>query len=64
MAEYYPVEAVEELPGDGLRIRMKVADPRWLPRLVLRLGGTGRIVAPPELADEAVTQATSALANY
>lgn len=64
VAEYYPVEAVEELPGDGLRIRMKVADPRWLPRLVLRLGGAGRIVAPAGLAAEAVDQAESALAQY
>jgi proteasome accessory factor C len=64
VAEYYPVEAVEELPGDGLRIRMKVADPRWLPRLVLRLGGAGRIVEPAGLAGEAVEAAHSALANY
>ena len=64
VAEYYPVEGTEELPGGGLRIRMKVADPRWLPRLVLRLGGAGRIVAPPALAEQAVEAAHAALANY
>ena len=64
VAEYYPVESTEELDGGRLRVTLRVANPAWLPRLVLRLGGAGRIVAPADLADEAITAARSALANY
>jgi predicted DNA-binding transcriptional regulator YafY len=64
VAEYYPVEETEELPGGRLRITLKVANPRWLPRLVLRLGGAGRIVSPLALADEATDAARAALAQY
>jgi predicted DNA-binding transcriptional regulator YafY len=64
VAEYYQVETAEERAGGGLRITMKVADPRWLPRLVMRLGGAGRIVAPAELAERALSATRAALANY
>ena len=64
MAEYYPVEGVEELPGGDLRVRIRTANPRWLPRLVLRLGGAGRIVDPPERAAESARIAEAALAAY
>ena len=64
VAEYYPVESTREL-GDGrLEVTLRVANPRWLPLLVLRLGGAGRIVAPAELAGEAVQAARDALAYY
>ena len=43
---------------------MKVADPHWLPRLVLRLGGAGKIVDPPQLAAETMDVARAALAGY
>jgi predicted DNA-binding transcriptional regulator YafY len=64
VAEYYPVESTEELDGGRLRVTLRVANPRWLPRLILRLGGAGRIISPPALADEAVTAARAALAGY
>jgi predicted DNA-binding transcriptional regulator YafY len=64
VAEYYPVEDVEELPGGRLRVRLRAADPRWLPRLVLRLGGAGRIVDPPGLGADAEDLASRALAAY
>jgi len=64
VAEYYPVESTEELDGGRLRVTLRVANPRWLPRLILRLGGAGRIISPPDLADEAVTAARAALAEY
>ena len=64
VAEYYPVEDVEELPGGRLRVRLRAANPRWLPRLVLRLGGAGRIVDPPELAAESARIAEEALSAY
>jgi proteasome accessory factor C len=64
VAEYYPVESTEELSGGRLRVALRVANPRWVPRLILRLGGAGRIVSPPDLADEAVATARAALAGY
>jgi predicted DNA-binding transcriptional regulator YafY len=64
VAEYYPVEDVEELPDGHLRVRLRTANPRWLPRLVLRLGGAGRIVDPPELVAESARLAEEALAAY
>jgi predicted DNA-binding transcriptional regulator YafY len=64
VAEYYPVETTEELDGGRLRVTLKVANPRWLPQLILRLGGAGRIVEPLSLAEETVSAARAALANY
>ncbi|GAB3268687.1 helix-turn-helix transcriptional regulator [Kineosporia babensis] len=64
VAEYYPVEQTEELPGGRLRVVLRVAAPDWIPRLVLRLGGAGRIVSPPGLADQVLTSAAAALAGY
>lgn len=64
VAEYYPVDEVEERPEGGLRVRLRVADPGWVPRLVLRLGGHARIVDPPLLAAAARDLARAALAGY
>lgn len=64
VAEYYPVESAEELADGGLRIRMRVATPGWVPRLVLRLGGAGRVVGPPELVVATAAAAREALAAY
>jgi predicted DNA-binding transcriptional regulator YafY len=64
VAEYYPVEETRELPGGRLRIVLKVAAPDWIPRLVLRLGGAGRIIDPPGLAGAVVDSAQAALAGY
>jgi proteasome accessory factor C len=62
VAEYYPCESVTENDDGGLTIQLRVADRRWLRRLVLRLGGTGRMVAPADLAVEVVAEAKAALA--
>ncbi|MBK3582457.1 WYL domain-containing protein, partial [Streptomyces sp. MBT57] len=64
VAEYYPHDSAEELPDGGLRITLRTPDPASLRRLALRLGGEGRIVAPPELADSARTAAREALTAY
>jgi proteasome accessory factor C len=64
VADYYPCESVEELGEDRLRVRLRVADPRWVRRLALRLGGTGRIVDPPDLVKAAVQDARAALDAY
>jgi len=64
VADYYPCDSVEELGEDRLRVRLRVADPRWVRRLALRLGGTGRIVDPPDLVKAAVQDARAALDAY
>lgn len=64
VAEYYPVQAVEERPDGGLRVELRTANPDWVPRLCLRLGGDARIVGPADVADRLVTAATAALARY
>lgn len=64
VADYYPCEAVEEIGAQRLRVKLRVADPRWIRRLGLRLGGTGRIVDPPDLAEGTVADARAALDAY
>ncbi|MCX4450093.1 helix-turn-helix transcriptional regulator [Streptomyces sp. NPDC087866] len=64
VAEYYPHDRAEELPDGGLRITLRTPDPASLRRLALRLGGEGRIVSPPELAESARHAARAALAAY
>ena len=51
-------------PADGrARVLMRYADPAWLVRLVLGLGGGARILEPPELAAEVARRASEALAR-
>lgn len=67
VADYYPVESTEQNPGGEpglLRIRLRTANPDWVPRLVLRTGGGARIVHPPELARVAAELARAGLAGY
>ncbi len=63
VAEYYPVdEIVGEPESDAIRVVMRYADPGWLVRLVLGLGGGARVVEPPELAAAVARRARAALA--
>ncbi len=72
VTEYYPVESVlEERGGEAdaadepsLLVRLRVGDPAWLVRLVLRLGGTAELVEPADLADRVRAIAREALAAY
>jgi proteasome accessory factor C len=64
VADYYPVESVQERDGGTLRVRLRTGDTAWLRQLVLRLGGAGRVVDPPELVDEIVAVARGALDAY
>ena len=53
VAEYYPVDEIDQVvdAAEGaIRVVMRYADPVWLVRLVLGLGGAARVVDPPELA--------------
>ena len=49
--------------GEGrARVLLRYADPAWLVRLVLGLGGGARLLEPPELAAEVARRAAQALA--
>jgi len=64
VAEYYPVDEIDQVvdAADGaIRIVMRYADPVWLVRLVLGLGGAARVVDPPELAAAVRERARQAL---
>ena len=64
VADYYPVDAVEEL-GDGrLAATLRVGDPRWLVRLVLRLAPSVSVVEPAELREEVARTAQATLELY
>jgi proteasome accessory factor C len=64
VAEYYPCDTIEEL-GDGrLRVTLRTPDPGWVRRLALRLGESGRIVAPADLSARVREDASAALAQY
>ena len=62
VAEYYPVDETVEAEGGRLRVRLRFADPTWLVRLVLGLGGGARLVEPAELAAVVGQRARAALA--
>lgn len=62
VAEYYPVQEVVELGGGRARALLRYADPDWLVRLVLGLGGGARLVEPAELVEVVAARARAALA--
>jgi proteasome accessory factor C len=62
VAEYYPVDDVVELDGNRARVLLRYADPAWLVRLVLGLGGRAQLLEPPELVDAVGCRAREALA--
>jgi proteasome accessory factor C len=67
VAEYYPVDEIDQdvdAPDGAIRVVMRYADPVWLVRLVLGLGGAARVVDPPELAAAVLQRARQALAVH
>jgi proteasome accessory factor C len=64
VAEYYPCEERSELPDGWVRIELRTPDTQLVRRLALRLGEDGRLVSPPELAEQVIADATAALAAY
>ncbi len=64
VAEYYPCETATEL-GDGrLAVVLRTPDTQWVRRLALRLGEDGKVISPPELAEQIAGDAAAALAQY
>ena len=71
VTEYYPVDSVEEVVADqpedqarDLVVRLRVADPQWLVRLLLQLGGDARLVEPADLVSEVRVAASQVLDRY
>jgi proteasome accessory factor C len=64
VSEYYPVEGVRERRDGGLTVQLRVGDPAWLVRLMLRLGGSARVADPAGLDDRVRESASEALAHY
>ena len=62
--EYYPCESVEGLPDGGALIQLRTGDTRWVRRLALRLGSSGRVVAPASLVAAIEADAVASLAAY
>ena len=64
VAEYYPMETVEEAGAGRLRVTLRVSDPAWMLRLLLRLGRSVRVESPAGLSGDVRRTASDALANY
>jgi proteasome accessory factor C len=64
VADAYPHEAAEERPGGALRVTLRSGEPGWLTRLLLRLGGTARVVEPQWVAERVAETAEAALSAY
>ncbi|MGH3980212.1 MAG: helix-turn-helix transcriptional regulator [Pseudonocardiaceae bacterium] len=61
VAEYYPVESVEEGDGGAATVWMRYADTDWMVRLVLGLGGDVAVLEPGELAEAVRDRARAAV---
>jgi proteasome accessory factor C len=64
VADYYPVDSVEDLPDGRLLVTLRAADTRWLRTLVLRQAGAAQVLEPAELRQAVHDRAGAALAAY
>jgi proteasome accessory factor C len=64
VADYYPVQAQQDLADGGLRVELKFSNNGWLERLVMRLGGYAKLLEPDRLAQDVRARASAALRNY
>jgi proteasome accessory factor C len=62
--EAHAATVVAERPDGSIRVSMRIADRRWLVRLVLSLGGAARVVDPADAAAAVREAADEALARY
>jgi len=64
VADAHPCESVTETPGGGLEVVVRTPDTAWVVRLVVRLGGAARVLAPGAVAGQVLTAARAGLAAY
>ncbi|HEX3790122.1 MAG TPA: WYL domain-containing protein [Pseudonocardiaceae bacterium] len=61
IAEYYPVDTLEELAGGRARVNMRYTDESWIIRLLLGQAGEVRVESPAELRDAVMSRARQAV---
>jgi proteasome accessory factor C len=61
IAEYYPVEDLQELSGGRARVRIRYSDTAWMIRLVLAQAGEVAVEEPEELRAGVLERAQAAL---
>lgn len=64
VAEYYPVESLHAQVDGSARVTMRYGDRDWMVRLLLGLGDTVDVLAPPDLVEARRARARAALAAY
>ncbi|MFX0539734.1 helix-turn-helix transcriptional regulator [Ornithinimicrobium sp. Y1847] len=64
VAENHPVEQVAPGEDGSLEVIIRVADPRWLLRLVCRHAGRVRVLEPAELVEAVAEHARAALEGH
>jgi len=64
VAEYYPVQEVQQLEHGRLRVSLRYTDAEWMLRLVLGLGAGVSVLSPPDLSGRLHARARAALAAY
>lgn len=64
VAEYYPVETVRDCPDGELEVSLRVADPAWLQRLLLRLTPHVSVEGPEEFTRAYRNAATAVRSLY
>lgn len=64
VAESFPAESVEDLPGGGQRVVLAVSETAWLERVLLRAGPGASVVGPPESIGIAAAVAERVRARY
>ncbi|SOC54441.1 helix-turn-helix transcriptional regulator [Ornithinimicrobium cerasi] len=64
VAETFPVERVDRREDGSLEVMLRVADPRWLQRLVWRAAGQVRVLAPAELVGAVARGAVEAVEGH
>ncbi len=62
--ETYPCESSIEQEDGSLLVNVRTPDTRWVARLVLRMGGSARVLQPDTLAEQVRHEAEAALAQY
>ena len=64
VAERYPNNGVKKLAGDVLEVKLPVATPEWLGRLLVRAGSDAVVVGSPQHAQLAAETANKILERY
>lgn len=64
VAERYPNRGVKKIAGDVLEVKLPVATPDWLGRLLVRAGGDAEVVGSPRHGDLGAQTAQRILNRY